>query len=397
MTILAPLNTSRRLASPVKVQSKLKGITALLAALAISGCANTGSAPDTQPMNPELAAISVEAAAATTDATTPSVRLLGATADRKLALRRLAQRSIRTDNPGTYTVVKGDTLWDISERFLSRPWLWPEIWQVNPQIENPHLIYPGDQVSLTYVDGQPQLKLIRAASRSGSPINNLPADGLQPFMVAPEIVSANTLKRAPYVVATEDDRLIASIGNHIYARGDFADSRYSVYRPGKALIDPETDKVIGHEAIQVSQASLVKSGDPSKLVITSNTRETLVGDRLMPKGPAPSLDFQPRMADTGKSGRIISLVDALARVGENQVVVLDLGQEDGIQPGDVLSVFGNDRMVRDNLSGRKKDMVTIEGEKAGVVMVFRTFESASYALVVRSEKTINLHDRVGGI
>ncbi|MEM7255996.1 MAG: LysM domain-containing protein [Pseudomonadota bacterium] len=366
----------------------------MLAALAISGCATTfHSSSDA---NPELL-MGAEAAGLTADATTPSVRMLGMSADRKLALRRLAERSIRNDNPGVYTVVKGDTLWDISERFLSRPWLWPEIWQVNPQIENPHLIYPGDRVSLTYVDGQPRLQLIRAASRTDSPISSYPADGLSSFLVEPKIVSSNALKRAPYVVATEDDRLVASIGNHIYARGDLSEGRYSIYRPGKALIDPDTDKVIGHEAIHVSQASLVKSGDPSKLVITSNKRETLVGDRLMTTDPTVNLDFQPRNADIGKAGRVISLFDALARVGQNQVVVINLGEEDGVQAGDMLSVFGDDRLVRDTMSGKKHDMIKIEGEKSGTVMVFRTFEEASYALVVQSRTTINLHDRVGGI
>lgn len=392
MTILVPLSKSG-VATP-RVSDKLKAITTVLAALAISGCATTfHSSSDA---NPELL-MGAEAAGLTADATTPSVRMLGMSADRKLALRRLAERSIRNDNPGVYTVVKGDTLWDISERFLSRPWLWPEIWQVNPQIENPHLIYPGDRVSLTYVDGQPRLQLIRAASRTDSPISSYPADGLSSFLVEPKIVSSNALKRAPYVVATEDDRLVASIGNHIYARGDLSEGRYSIYRPGKALIDPDTDKVIGHEAIHVSQASLVKSGDPSKLVITSNKRETLVGDRLMTTDPTVNLDFQPRNADIGKAGRVISLFDALARVGQNQVVVINLGEEDGVQAGDMLSVFGDDRLVRDTMSGKKHDMIKIEGEKSGTVMVFRTFEEASYALVVQSRTTINLHDRVGGI
>lgn len=396
MTILVPQSKSG-VAHSHRIPGKLKGIATLIAAVAISGCATTWSSPEATDSTPELLGVGAEAAGMASDATTPSVRMLGMTADRKLALRRLAERSIRTDNPGNYTVVKGDTLWDISERFLSRPWLWPEIWQVNPQIKNPHLIYPGDQVSLTYIDGQPRLQLIRAASRTDSPISAYPTDGLSSFLVEPKIVSSTALNRAPFVVATEDDRLVASIGNHIYARGDLSEGRYSIYRPGKALVDPDTDKVIGHEAIHVSQASLVKSGDPSKMVITSNKRETLVGDRLMTTDPVTTLDFQPRNADIGKSGRVISLFDALARVGQNQVVVVNLGEEDGVQPGDVLSVYGDDRRVRDTVSGKKHDMVTIEGEKSGTVMVFRTFEEASYALVVQSRTTINLYDRVGGI
>jgi len=226
MTILAPLNGIRSLSRPVFSRSGFtkqlpKQLVALVAAMAVGGCASTLT--DNGRID-GVAALGIEAAAVTADSTTPSVRMLGVTADRKLALRRLAERSIRTDHPGIYTVVKGDTLWDISERFLSRPWLWPEIWQVNPQIENPHLIYPGDRVSLTYVDGQPQLQLVRASSTAGTPIGIYPGDGLKSFLMEPKIVPAGTLESAPYIVATEDDRLIASIGNHIYARGDLRGS-----------------------------------------------------------------------------------------------------------------------------------------------------------------------------
>jgi hypothetical protein len=394
MTILAPLKTLR--CQTAATPAPLKGFAALIVALAVSGCASTATPPVAQDISANVAALGAEAAAIAGDSATPSVRTLGMSVDRKRALRQLAVRSIRSDNPGSYTVVKGDTLWDISERFLSRPWLWPEIWQVNPQIENPHLIYPGDRVSLTYVDGQPKLQLIRAASRSGTPIDTY--KGLRSFLVKPKIVSSSALKRAPYVVGTEDDRLVASVGNHIYARGgDLTDSRYSVYRPGKALVDPDTNSVIGHEAILVSQASVIKSGDPAKLVITSNKRETLVGDRLMASEPAVEMNFQPRTADSGKRGKVISLFDALARVGQNQVVVINLGAEDGVQPGDLLSVYGNDRRISDPFSGRKNDSVVIEGDKSGVLMVFRAFDKASYALVVQSETTINMLDRVGDI
>jgi hypothetical protein len=401
MTIPAPL-----IQVPHGASRSRTGLAKLLATaatgLALLGCAGQVIEPEA-PAATQITAsdvtqsLGIEATAINAGATTPSMRTLGMSSERKRALRRLAVRSIRTDHPGEYTVVKGDTLWDISERFLNRPWLWPEIWHVNPQIKNPHLIYPGDRVSLTYVNGQPQLQLIRASSRGDGPIGTYPADGLESFLIEAKIVSAGDLKTAPYVVSTEDDRLIASIGNHIYARGNLNEGRYSIFRPGKALIDPDTNQLLGHEAIHVSRASMVKSGDPSKLVITSNKRETLVGDRLMPNDGAARFDFQPRIADIGKTGKVISLFDALARVGQNQVVVLNLGTNDGVQEGDVLSVYGNDRIVRDVVSGKKHDYVTIDGEKSGVVMVFRAFDRASYALVVQSEKTINLYDRVGGI
>ncbi len=324
----------------------------------------------------------------------PAARAANITPARKMALRALAESSVRQDNPGNYMVVTGDTLWDISERFLSRPWLWPEIWHVNPQIENPHLIYPGDQISLTYVDGKPRLQLVRASSKGDSPISGFPLDAINQFLIEPEVISSAEMTASPYVISSEDDRLIASAGNHIYVRGDTQGQRYNVFRPGEALVDPDTNEVLGHEAIHVSKASMVKQGDPSKLIITSNKRETLVGDRLLSNSESTPLSFQPRAANIGKSGKIISLVDALSRAGQNQIVVLNLGASDGVQPGDVLSVISDDRRVRDVVSGKKNDWVTIEGDESGVIMIFRTFERVSYALIMKSLRTINIYDRV---
>jgi len=318
-------------------------------------------------------------------------------ANRKRALRALAEGSVKSDNPGNYTVVKGDTLWDISERFLSRPWLWPEIWHVNPQIANPHLIYPGDQISLTYVDGKPRLQLIRASSKDTSPISQFPLAAIQEFLIEPKVVTSKDLFASPYIVAADEGRLISATGHHIYVRGGATADRYSVFRPGDALVDPDTGEVLGHEAIHVSKASLVSTGDPSKLVLTSNKRETLIGDRLMSNPDALQVAFQPRTSTANKAGKIISLFDAVSRAGKNQVVVLNLGENDGVQAGDVMSVISDDRRIRDVVSRKRNDFVTIPGDESGVVMVFRTFERVSYALIMSSNRSINLYDRVGSM
>ncbi len=412
MTFQAQLTQRISPLSSNKMARTVKTVSGAIAVITLSAACATHQQPDASVSDNDLLqqaksasaqesvgtalenTVAIESASIT-GAGTPSLLALGTSQQRKRALKVLAEKSIRKDNPGNYTVVRGDTLWDISERFLSRPWLWPEIWHVNPQIENPHLIYPGDRISLTYVDGRPQLKLIRASSQPGSPISNFPLDAVKQFLIEPKVVTGSELKSAPYVVSTEDDRLIASIGNHIYARGDLSESRYSIFRPGDTLIDPDTNEVLGHEAIHVSKASVIKAGDPTKLVITNNNRETLVGDRLMQNSKDMDLNFQPRTADIDKTGKIISLFDAISRAGQNQVVALNLGTQDGIQTGDVLSVVSDDRLVRDVISGKKNDWVNIEGEKAGVVMVFSTFERVSYALVMKSNRTINLYDRVG--
>lgn len=345
----------------------------------------------------DVAASEVQAAAGSQPLISPA-GTLAASKQRKVALRKLAARSIRSDAPDTYTVVRGDTLWDISGRFLSRPWLWPEIWHVNPQIENPHLIYPGDQVALTYVEGSPRLQLIRASSnpttKSKTPIGTIPAELIEQFLVRPLVVTLSDINNAPYVAATEQGRLIATTGVHVYARGDMAGSRYSIYRPGKRLVDPDTEEVYGYEAIHVSNASLVSAGDPSKLVITSSSRETLKGDRLLSADAPPPGSYQPRAASTNTPGKIISLVDAVSRAGQNQVVVLNLGESDGVQAGDTFSVVTNDRVIRDDINQERSEFFTVEGDETGVVMVFRSFDNVSYALIMSSIREVKLFDKV---
>ncbi len=320
------------------------------------------------------------------------------------SLRALAENSVRADNPGAYTVSDGDTLWDISERFLSRPWLWPEIWHVNPQIGNPHLIYPGDKIALTYVDGKPRLQLLRGGSEvttvpaSSSPISTFPLDAIEEFLVKPRVVTSSQLRAAPYVVSAEDDRLISAAGDKIYVRGTESDgnsARYNVYRPGKALVNPTTKEVLGHEAVLVSTARMVRAGDPSTLLITTNTRETLVGDRIMTADELAFPDnFRPKPSALDKKGQIISVFDAVSRSGQNQVVVLNLGERDGVTPGDVMAVISDDRQIRDTISGKKNDWVTIPGDQSGIVMVFRTFDRVSYALIMEAGRSVKVYDRV---
>lgn len=373
---------------------------ALLLASCATGPANTSLSNDTPDLLSDQewqnVASEMQAVAGSQPLISPS-GTVAATKQRKIALRKLAARSIKTNAPNEYTVVKGDTLWDISGRFLSRPWLWPEIWHVNPQIENPHLIYPGDRVALTYVEGSPRLQLIRASSkpaRQSGPVGTIPADLIDQFLVRPLVVSKSEMATAAYIAATEDGSLMGTAGNHVYARGDMAGSRYSIYRPGKSLIDPDTEEVLGYEAIHVSNASLVSAGDPSKLVITSSTRETLKGDRLMSAdSPSPAY-YQPKAAATNSPGKIISLVDALSRAGQNQVVVLNIGDNDGVQAGDTFSVMTNDRVIRDDIDQSRSDFFTVEGDESGIIMVFRTFDDVSYALIMSSTREVRLYDKV---
>jgi len=393
MTFKNSLKT-RTSARAVKLACSLGA--ALLVASCATGPADKSLSHDMTDQEWQSIAGEMQAVAGSQPLISPS-GTVAAAKQRKIALRKLAARSIKTNAPDEYTVVKGDTLWDISGRFLSRPWLWPEIWQVNPQIENPHLIYPGDRVALTYVEGSPRLQLIRASSkpsRQSGPIGTIPSDLIEQFLVRPLVVTKAEMATAAYIAATEDGSLMGTQGSHVYARGDMAGSRYSIYRPGKSLIDPDTEQVLGYEAIHVSNASLVSAGDPSKLVITSSTRETLKGDRLMATDvPSPAY-YQPKAAATNSPGKIISLVDALSRAGQNQVVVLNIGDNDGVQAGDTFSVMTNDRVIRDDIDQSKSEFFTVEGDESGVIMVFRTFDNVSYALIMSSTREVRLYDKV---
>jgi hypothetical protein len=320
---------------------------------------------------------------------------------------------LKQDHPDRYVVVKGDTLWDISARFLESPWRWPEVWSFNPQIENPHLIYPGDEVYLEYdAQGRPILKVSRGqptvklspqvhASRVDAPIATIPLDAIRQFLGQPRILSEREIQNAAYIVSGKDDRLISGAGDQIYARGlipgQDPDSRYAVLRVGKPYRNPGADRddILGYEAIQVAEAQVMDFGDPSTLRITDSNRETLLGDRLIPK-KASGLDrtFIPRPPATPIDGQIISVIDGVSRIGQFQTVVINKGEQDGLETGNVLAVYQRGNTIRDNYSERRGEMVTLPDQRAGIALVFRTFDRVSYALIMESYLDMRVYDMV---
>lgn len=222
---------------------------------------------------------------------------------------------VNPDHPDQYVVQKGDTLWDISGRFLTEPWRWPEIWQVNPQIGNPHLIYPGDVVSLSYEGGAPRLTVDRGTpdrKKTGdrtvklSPqvryvdeedaIPTIPIEAIREFLTRPLVVTEKEFNSQPYIVSSYDQHLINGPGNEIYVRGLPADTdqrTYSIYRKGPAYVS--NGETLGYEAVYVGEAVVRKFGDPSTAIITTLEREALNGDRLIPQSESDvNSDFIPR-------------------------------------------------------------------------------------------------------
>lgn len=324
------------------------------------------------------------------------------------AVALAAEPVLREDHPERYVVVKGDTLWDISGRFLRDPWLWPEIWHANPEIENPHLIYPGDVITLVYVDGKPQLRVERGPAtiklspqaretRLDQAIPTIPLDAIRPFLTEPRIASEAALEAAPYLVRSAGERLIVGAGDRIYVRAiPAADpSRYAVVRQGETYVDPVTEEILGVEALHIGDARLQKTGDPATLLITRSNREALIGDRLLPAvGDAYNTNFMPRAPEQAVEGQILSVVDGVSQIGRYQVVVINRGEREGLRPGHVLAVFQRGELVPDQVSEDRNDMVQLPDERAGVLMVFRTFEKLSYALVMRANTNMHVMDLV---
>ena len=315
---------------------------------------------------------------------------------------------LNPDYPQRYVVKKGDTLWDISGLFLKYPWHWPDIWYANPQIENPHLIYPGDELSLVWRDGRPMLELNRGdrtvklgpqirETMIDKPIPTIPLSAIGPFLSKPQVVGDEVMDNAPYVVASADERLISGAGDYVYARGveDNDIDNYSVFRGGKVYTDPDTDEVLGYEAIYTGDATVVTQGDPAKVDLTYTNREVQIGDRLLEvEDHDYDLYFTPRSPDVDMNGRIISVFDGVSQVGQYQIVVLNLGDRDGLETGHVLSVLQAGETIRDQVTSDPKDVVTLPDEHAGEAMVFKTYEKVSYAIVMKATRAIHLLDKV---
>ncbi len=323
--------------------------------------------------------------------------------------------SLKEGHPDRHIVVKGDTLWDISAKFLRDPWLWPEIWEINPDIENPHLIYPGDVIFLEYVDGKPVLKVNRGsgsrrvsgdsntvilspfprASKLDHAIPTIPYDAIRQFLDHPTIMTPEEVERAAYINASEEGRLVSGTNHKIYVRGiPNTYSEFDIIRPGKPYYnDPKRKKdILGYEAIRLATAKVEAFGDPATLRIKHSAREVLIGDRLVPsRKQAISQNFKPKAPDKEVEGQIISVPSGITRVSQFQIAVINIGSSDGLKTGNILTVFQKGDRVPDPLTRIK---VQLPDERAGVLMVVRTLERFSYALVMEASRDIRLYDMV---
>jgi hypothetical protein len=332
--------------------------------------------------------------------------------------------------PERYVVKKGDTLWDISAMYLKDPWFWPEIWYVNPNIANPHLIFPGDVLYFSYVDGKPRVSLEQAGAMRLSPemrtssldsaIRAIPYDLLMDFVGRPSLLTREEVKSAPYVVGMRDRHIVGSIANEVYARNlanTTPGTRYNIIAPGDELRDPDNGDLLGYtghfagmgEVIQASGAVVpgassifdMKRDEPlAHLRVIENGREILQGDKLFPATADVGPDFVPSApANEAVIGQVIAVVDGVHVAGRYQVIAINRGKKHGLAPGNVLGVFyrGEEVRVRTDRSGwsafsTNYDRVRLPDERSATMMLFRVYDRMSYGLVVQSSEVIRRGD-----
>jgi hypothetical protein len=322
---------------------------------------------------------------------------------------------LNPSHPDSYTVVRGDTLWDISALFLKDPWFWPEIWQVNPQVENPHLIYPGDVLTLVYVDGKPQIQVQRqqqATVESGSAermspqirsedlgeaIATIPFELIGPFLSKGSVLSLEQFEALPYIAAIREGHLAAAAGMDVYVRGDVAgmNTGYSVVKIGNPLIDPDDGDTVGYRGTFVGEGIIRHVGDPSTLRLVKTQREAREGDRLLSQDFMIPMQFVPRPPEKQTEGRIIDVLDGMTVIGQYQVVVVNRGERHGIEAGHVFTVWQTGQPARDRFMGSGGgEKITLPDEEAGTLMIFKSYDRISYALIMEATTDIHILDKI---
>ena len=325
------------------------------------------------------------------------------------------------DAPDSYTVKRGDTLWDISKLFLRSPWRWPELWGMNlEQIRNPHLIYPGQLLVLERVDGRARLRLaqqvggtptvrlsprVRSEAVGDGAIAAIPLHLIAPFLNEAVVFDGDQLAAAPRVVAAPEGRVMMSRGDTAYVRGDVTDVRdWRVFREARPLVDPVTREVLGYEARYVGTAEYLRPGEVRKLAdgadelvpatfrVTGVREEVGIGDRLAPVTERDFASFAPHAPAQPLDGRIVSIYGDSLTAGQNQIVALNRGRKDGLERGHVLALWRDGTRVPDR-TDPKRPMIKLPDERHGLLFVFRTFDRVSYALIVNVQDPVRPGDR----
>jgi LysM domain len=394
-------------------------VTLVATAISLSGCAVFGHSPPVEePVAPTEEAGPAAADAPQQTATEAAIDANRLSGNAPEAAPAPTADMIKPTAPAQYTVKRGDTLWGIANVFLKNPWQWPEIWYVNPKIENPHLIYPGDVLVLAYGrDGRPQISLgqegalrLDPALRS-TPLDNaiptIPYAAIAAFLSRPALLSKQEVKSAPYVLGFPDEHQIAGDDTVVYMRGLAqapSGARYSVIHVGDPIVDPDSGKTLGFMGIYASTAVVQRPAKVTRTVLVDSARETLRGDCLLPDSGTTPLNFTPRAPGQRIRGKIIAIVDSETLVGQYNIVAINRGTSAGVGPGTVLAIDEAGDVVPDRGPASYSDTdrnvlgltpnVQLPSERAGTMLVFKSYDDMSYALVVGASTVMRIGDVV---
>ncbi|MCE3045337.1 MULTISPECIES: LysM peptidoglycan-binding domain-containing protein [Legionella] len=319
--------------------------------------------------------------------------------------------SILEDSPRRYVVQPGDTLWSIACKYLANPWEWKTLWHANPRIKNPNRLYPGAIIELRYAHNQPYLKVLSNGTIKLSPnirprpleeaIPPIPLMVIKPFLNSSLVMDEDRLRKAPYIVAFMGEHMLGGQGDEVYVKNLHPDCKmprgatisYAVYRPNCPYMEPETNRLLGYKATLVGYAELVRGGEPATILLTEITEGVRLKDRVMLNDfPEFNLYFEPKTPNSPVCGSIIDLPGDYTQGAVGLVAVIDRGQDAGLEPGDVLGIYSERKLVADPLD--TANPILLPRERVGEVMIFRTFSKTSFGLVVRSIRAIHLGDKV---
>jgi hypothetical protein len=332
--------------------------------------------------------------------------------------------SFRPNAPDQHLVVKRDTLWDISGAFLEHPWCWPEVWGMNrEEIRNPHWIYPGQIIYFDRAHGRltltkpgsgagdpdaglpPVTKLspqVRTEELAGDAITSISSSVIEPFLTQPLVVEPHELDAAPRIAATPETRVWLAEGDRIYVRGPLnGATNFQVFRPGKELVDPDTGKVVAHEAAYVGAAKLVMAAKPGvdvhTFTVTRSVQEMGVGDRLLPTPPMPLRNYVPHVPAHPVTARVMAMATESNYAAQSQVVTVNRGALDGLDVGAVLQLYHLGKTIQDpggrnGIFGIGKSMMRMPDEQYGELFIFRVFGHVSYGLVMQVTLPVEIGD-----
>ena len=323
--------------------------------------------------------------------------------------------------PDQHLVVKGDTLWDISSRFLQHPWCWGQVWGMNrDEIRNPHWIYPGQIVTLDRAAGRLRLgrsqdqgpaagdgtirlsPQLRVEELGQDAVPSIPASVIEPFLSHALIIEADQLRGAPRIVATQEQHVFLGKGDKAYVRGDLkGGASFQVFRPGKPLTDPVSHAVLAYEAFYLGTLSLQAAAQPGadvqSFIVTSSVEEIGVGDQLIAAPPATLRNYVPHAPERRVDARVMAIYGGVTHAGQNQVVSVNRGAFDGLDSGAVLQLYHDGRTVTDatvstGWFGMGKEQVKLPDEMFGNMFIFRVFKHVSYGLIMQVTEPVQVGD-----